>query len=98
MFVLKSQLPQNIGKRVKIVGKLVQVETPDLVISTSDGNVYVVSSDLHRYTDKMVVVTGTVLSDLKIKEECVDDVPEGFCLDTYAKMVKLSESVPEVFQ
>lgn len=97
MFVLKSQLPQHVGKCVKVIGKLVHIETPDLVISTADGNISVVFNDLHRYTDKMVIVTGTVQEDLKIVEEFVDDVPEGLCLETYAKMVKLSGAMSEIF-
>lgn len=97
MFVLKQQLQHRVGEKVKIIGRLVKIETPDLVLSTCDGDVRIVFRDLHRYTDKMVVVTGTVMGNLKISEECVDDVPDGFCLDTYAKMVKLSESCKGIF-
>lgn len=97
MFVLKQQLPQWIGKQVKIVGKLVKIETPDLIISTHDGDVRVVYRELHKYTDRIVIVTGTVTESLKVEEEYVDEAPNGFCMETYAGMAKLGSVFEEIF-
>lgn len=97
MFVLKQQLPQCVGKQVKIVGRLVKIETPDLVISTHDGDVRIVYRELHKYTDHIVIVTGVVGESLKIEEEYVDEVPDGFCMETYAEMAKLGGAFEEVF-
>lgn len=96
MFVLKQQLPQWIGEQVKIIGKLVKIETPDLIISTYDGDVHIVFRELHKYTDRVVIVTGVVTENLKVQEEYVDEVPDGFCMQTYAGMAKLGSVFREI--
>lgn len=97
MFVLKQQLPQWVGKQVKIVGRLVKIETPELIISTHDGDVRVVYKELHKYTDRIVIVTGIVTENLRVEEEYVDEIPDGFCMETYARMAKLGSVFEDIF-
>lgn len=97
MFVLKKHLQQFIGKEVKVLGTPGKIASPQLVISTPGGDILVTYTELYKYSDNMVIVTGTVQGNLSINESCVDVIPNDFCINTYERMVELSMRTSEIF-
>ncbi|KCZ75686.1 hypothetical protein H311_03331 [Anncaliia algerae PRA109] len=98
MFITKKDILSNKGNKVKVIGKLVRIDDPYVVLkSFNEDEILVRYTEIHKYTDKVVVVTGIVHDDFSIFEEIVDTLDNDFCIETFGKVLKLREQCSEVF-
>ncbi|RVD92354.1 replication A subunit RPA3 [Tubulinosema ratisbonensis] len=98
MFASKKDLLTNKGNKVKVIGKLIRIDDPFVILkSVYDDEILVRYTEIHKYTDKVVIVTGIVQDDSSVFEEMVDTLDGDFCLETFGKILKISKDCPELF-
>lgn len=98
MFSSKKDLLSNKGNKVKVIGRLIRIDDPFVVLkSVYDDEILVRYTEIHKYTDKVVIVTGIVQYDFSVFEEIVDTLDGDFCLETFGKIMTLSKDCSELF-
>jgi len=99
----KAYLPRYVGKNVRLVGRVTNVNTmkKTVVIETSDKQKVIVSTakceDGEHALNSITEIIGQVLDDLTIEEFNAVDFTSNFDLENFDQLVHLSHMYPDLF-
>ena len=100
MFLSSNELTEC--THAAFVGKLSKIETPYAFLKTKSGEIRVKYTDLHTYTQDIVLVTGNIQYDRTLKEhylveERVNILTSDFDEDAFEEVRLKMMDLPEVF-
>eukprot|EP00303_Exanthemachrysis_gayraliae_P001506 CAMPEP_0205998330 /NCGR_PEP_ID=MMETSP1464-20131121/180_1 /ASSEMBLY_ACC=CAM_ASM_001124 /TAXON_ID=119497 /ORGANISM="Exanthemachrysis gayraliae, Strain RCC1523" /LENGTH=342 /DNA_ID=CAMNT_0053371473 /DNA_START=25 /DNA_END=1055 /DNA_ORIENTATION=+ len=96
--VTAGELGQFVGKTVRVVGRVAQVNGTDLHLQDAQGTTIIVAHDgAPQHTEGTVEAVGTVQADLRVKHMMSTRFAEGFDLAMYEEAVQQMRRFPELY-
>lgn len=82
--------------RVTLIGEFVKIEKGNIIIRSSNELFTVVPKNLDNFKSKFLLVVGELRDNL-LYEEHVKEIAEGFDVNSFQRLAKVSLKYPELF-